>query len=176
MKNWWLWIVGAVILMRAATRKKDDMRISKNFRLQEFVTEADLAKGVDFNTLENIYQLVTQVLQPMRDRVGFPIKVTSAYRDPARNAAIGGVADSQHIYGMAADIQPIPNTLENYRSMWSAIRLGPYDQLIWENAKYDTQRPSHLHVSHVGAPKSKYITNRYNRYELFNGQYRKLNA
>lgn len=176
MKNWWLWIIGAVILLRQATRKKDDMIISKNFRLQEFITDADLEKGVDFNTLENIYQLVTKVLQPARDRVGFPIRVTNGYRSPARNAAIGGVPDSQHIYGMAADIQPVPNTLENHQRLWDAIRQGPYDQLIWENAKFGTQRPSHLHVSHVGAPKSKYITNRYARYELFNGQYRKLNA
>lgn len=176
MKNWWLWIVGALILIRQSTRKKDDMRISKNFRLQEFVSEADLAAGLDFNTLENIYDLVTKVLQPVRDKVNFPIKVSSGYRNPTRNAAIGGVPDSQHVYGMAADIQPIPNTLENYQKMWDAIRLGPYDQIIWENAKYGTQRPSHLHVSHVGVPRSKYLTNRYKRLELFNGQYRYLNA
>ena len=175
MKNWWLWILGAVILLRSGTRKKDDMRISKNFRLQEFVRPQDLEAGLDYDVLDNIYELVTKVLQPVRDRVGFPIKITSAYRPPSWNASIGGVADSQHIYGMAADIQPITNTLENHQKLWRAIRLGPYDQIIWENAKFDTQRPSHLHVSHVGKPKSKYITNRYKRLQLFNGQYNYLN-
>lgn len=176
MKNWWLWIIGAVVLMRAATRKKDDMKISKNFNLQEFVSSEDLANGISYDVLENIYDLVTQVLQPARDRVGFPIKVTNAYRDAAKNAAVGGVTDSQHIYGMAADIQPVPATLDNYKKLWSALRLGPYDQLIWENAKFETQKPSHIHVANVGKPKSKYLTNRYSRYELYQGQYRNLYA
>ena len=43
-------------------------------------------------------------LQQLRDRIGKPISITSGYRCPAHNAAVGGAAGSQHLLGKAADI------------------------------------------------------------------------
>ena len=48
--------------------------------------------------------LVEQLLDPIRRRYGAPIIVTSGYRSPALNTAVGGVANSHHIVGCAADI------------------------------------------------------------------------
>ena len=48
--------------------------------------------------------LVEQLLDPIRRRYGAPIIVTSGFRCPALNTAVGGVANSHHILGCAADI------------------------------------------------------------------------
>ena len=48
--------------------------------------------------------LVEQLLDPIRRRYGAPIIVTSGYRCPALNTAVGGVANSHHIVGCAVDI------------------------------------------------------------------------
>jgi zinc D-Ala-D-Ala carboxypeptidase len=46
-------------------------------------------------------------LEILRNRLGMPIHVIDAYRDPAHNKAVGGAADSWHLYGLAADIPGI---------------------------------------------------------------------
>ena len=48
--------------------------------------------------------LVEQLLDPIRRRYGAPIIVTSGFRCPVLNTAVGGVANSHHIIGCAADI------------------------------------------------------------------------
>lgn len=45
-------------------------------------------------------------LQVLRDRVGFPLFVRSAYRAPDYNAAVGGAKGSTHMFGMGIDYQP----------------------------------------------------------------------
>ena len=52
--------------------------------------------------------LVEQLLDPIRRRYGAPIIVTSGFRCPALNTAVGGVANSHHIIGCAADIVAPP--------------------------------------------------------------------
>ena len=60
--------------------------------------------------------LVEQLLDPIRRRYGAPIIVTSGYRCPALNTAVGGVANSHHIVGCAADIvgRKTPSNLPLY--------------------------------------------------------------
>ena len=43
-------------------------------------------------------------LEELRCRVGKPLRITSGYRCPTHNAAVGGVAKSQHVLGTAADV------------------------------------------------------------------------
>lgn len=45
-------------------------------------------------------------LNEIRKAYGKPIVVNSGYRSPAHNAAVGGVKNSMHVLGMAADIRP----------------------------------------------------------------------
>jgi uncharacterized protein YcbK (DUF882 family) len=48
--------------------------------------------------------LLISVLQIIRDHVKLPIVVNSGYRCPEHNKRVGGVDNSQHIFGKAADI------------------------------------------------------------------------
>jgi len=76
--------------------------ISANFSWHEFnchdgTPVPDIYKG-------NIVKLVGDVLQPLRDALGLPIKVNSGYRTPEYNKDCGGVENSQHLLARAADI------------------------------------------------------------------------
>lgn len=69
----------------------------------------EVAKGykIDEITLSvknNLISLVKNVLQPAREKLAEPIHITSGYRNPAHNKAVGGATNSQHLYGEAADI------------------------------------------------------------------------
>lgn len=84
-------------------------KISKNFSWEEF-TASDTAKRLgipnaitDWDVRNNVIALVENVLQPLRDAYGKPIKINSGYRCPELNKKVGGVATSQHMKGQAAD-------------------------------------------------------------------------
>jgi zinc D-Ala-D-Ala carboxypeptidase len=70
------------------------MKLSNNFSLSEFTSSPTADRlGID-NTpdkeaTDNLQELVTFVLQPLRDRFG-PITISSGYRSPELNKAIGG--------------------------------------------------------------------------------------
>ena len=74
----------------------------------------------------NLEALVEQVLEPARLRLGLPIVVNSGYRCNVHNAAVGGVANSQHMRGEAADIR-----CKDLRKLEDILtEMGKYDQLI----------------------------------------------
>lgn len=89
-------------------------------------------------------RLVNNVLDPLREAWGAPIIVTSGYRSPKLNKAVGGAANSQHCYGQAADIRTVSDLPEDNRRLRDLlIKLNlPYDQLI------DEFGCNWLHVSH----------------------------
>lgn len=85
------------------------MKLSNNFELREF-TESDTAtrKGIynypgvdERKALDN---LVTNLLQPLRDLYGKKMIINSGYRCPELNKEVGGVPASQHVKGEAADV------------------------------------------------------------------------
>lgn len=85
------------------------MRISKNFTFAEF-TASETAKKmgilnqiIDWEVRDNVIALVENLLQPLRDAWGKPIRINSGYRCPALNEKVGGVPTSQHVRGQAAD-------------------------------------------------------------------------
>ena len=49
-------------------------------------------------------QRLMDVLDAMREEIGAPLTLSSAYRCPAHNAEVGGVPNSQHVQGCAADV------------------------------------------------------------------------
>lgn len=55
----------------------------------------------------NVVMELVELLNHIRELYGKPIVVTSGYRSPAHNKKVGGVSNSQHIYGRAADIKPL---------------------------------------------------------------------
>lgn len=78
------------------------MRLSKNFTQREFKSKDGAVMPED--VLNNIQELACN-LQTLRDFLGEPIKVTSGWRSPSHNEAIGGVKNSQHVLGKASDLQ-----------------------------------------------------------------------
>lgn len=86
------------------------MRLSKNFTYDELVYSATAERlGLD-NTpnekeVEKLRRLANEVLQPIRDKWGSPIIVTSGFRSEKVNKAVGGVSSSQHRLGEAADLK-----------------------------------------------------------------------
>lgn len=86
------------------------MRISKNFSYDEMVYSATAERLKLDNTPNekekaNLVRLVLEILQPVRDKWGRPIVVTSGFRSEAVNKAVGGARNSQHRLGEAADIK-----------------------------------------------------------------------
>jgi len=77
------------------------MKLTNNFTKSEF--DCKSGEEMPLEVLENVKLLAIQ-LQKIRDYVGKPIRINSAYRSEAHNEAIGGVKTSQHILGKAADI------------------------------------------------------------------------
>lgn len=83
---------------------------------------------------DNLIYLVQKVLEPARLKLGEPIRITSGYRSPEVNAAVGGVQNSYHKYGLAADIH-VPST--NYLNrLVKILRQNEYvDKCIIEHSR-----------------------------------------
>lgn len=65
----------------------------------------DATRIPDSVTIVNNMIALARELQKARDQIGRPFIINSWYRPPAINQAVGGVSNSQHLYGKAADIQ-----------------------------------------------------------------------
>lgn len=93
-------------------------------------------EGIDNTPGEEVKKslilLVDNVLDPLREWYGKPITVNSGYRCPRLNEAVGGVEDSQHVRGEAADIDT-GNVVENRRLFEHVRDQLEFDQLIWES-------------------------------------------
>ena len=112
------------------------MKLSKNFELDEFtLSQTAVRNGIEntpnSDVIKNIIILCVNVLQPLRNKLGEPIVITSGYRSEKLNRIIGGADDSQHCKGEAADIiVPGMQACELYAFILkSNIK---YDQVILE--------------------------------------------
>jgi hypothetical protein len=132
-------------------------RISKNFTLDELTASATAkqmhiinAPGVD--EVCNLCALVHHVLQPLRDAMGESIKIGSGYRCPQLNKAVGGVSNSQHIKGEAADLCIDGDKLKGKRWFDWIKSHCDFDQLIMEHNSKGTYW---VHVSYRADGKNR---------------------
>lgn len=95
------------------------------------------------NLKNNVASLIDYVLDPLREAWGRPLIVSSGYRCPALNKAVGGSATSHHMRGMAADITT-GNKADNRKLFQLILDLKlPFTQLIdekgfsWVHVSYD---------------------------------------
>ena len=80
--------------------------------------------------VENLNRLAITILDPVRKVFGKPIKVSSGFRSTLLNTAVGGVNNSQHLQGLAADLRV--SDLKGLKQ--AVIESGvPFDQLIEES-------------------------------------------
>lgn len=107
-----------------------------NFSISELV-HSDTANKFRINNtpnliaLDNMLELIFYVLQPLRDKLGKPIIITSGYRCPRLNQAVGGVKNSQHLEGKAVDI--VVNGMSPNDLIAFILKSGiEFDQLINE--------------------------------------------
>ena len=130
------------------------MRLSKNFSYEE-LTHSNVAerKGLknrprtkeeEKRVIENLKALCMEVLQPLRDFLGKPVVISSGYRCAELNKAVGGVRNSQHMKGEAADIH-VENTEHLLKIMHFIMDETDFDQVIWERNRAGTQW---VHVSY----------------------------
>lgn len=113
----------------------------KHFTLNE-LTKSDTAKkfGIDNSpdtlAVSNLDDLVVNVLDPLRKAWGAPIRVGSGYRCKELNKKVGGVKNSQHILGQAADIVPVDRSkIDRFISFvkeW--CKTNEFDQCIIEKS------------------------------------------
>lgn len=118
--------------------------------------------------IENLRNLCTIVLEPLRKHFNEPILINSGYRCPALNKAVGGVLNSQHLTGQAADIRIpyLPGThtqdLDTACKWYDYIMSHDFDQLIWEQSipkpTPNTPHPPPIYWIHVSwAPICRHI-------------------
>lgn len=80
-----------------------------NFKMSELIysdtaVRHNINNMPDINSLDCMLDLIYNVLQPLREKLGKPVIVTSGYRNSEVNKLVGGKRNSQHLNGQAADI------------------------------------------------------------------------
>ena len=126
-----------------------DIWLSPHFRLSEFTRSGAalrlrLENKPTPEAIDNLRLLCQHVLEPLRRRFGV-IRVTSGYRSPALNKAVGGATHSQHLTGQAADIHAGGRESLHRMEQYAAEHL-PFDQIIEEHRRRDGAR--WLHISY----------------------------
>ena len=127
------------------------VQITKHFTLEELCASSTAkARGIQNKpTVQQIVALVyltCYVLEPLREAMNEPIPISSGFRCEQLNRAVGGVANSQHIKGQAADLC-IGGDIEKGKWWFNYIKNNlKFDQLIWEHSKSGTYW---VHVSFV---------------------------
>ena len=110
-------------------------QLSANFTLRE-LTKSDTADRLDIDNtpneeqIESLRLLCENILQPVRDHFGKPVKINSGFRCPALNQATGGSATSDHCKGQACDFE-IDGVSNPELAEWIESNLK-YTQLILE--------------------------------------------
>ena len=118
----------------------------KHFTISELLKSDTALKnklwnGAPKEAEENLRALVDEVLDPLREAYGRPIRVNSGYRCPRLNTLVGGTPNSQHMRGEAADIQPV---------VGNEADLPELARILIENGKFDQLilYPAFIHVSY----------------------------
>lgn len=133
------------------------MQITEHFTLEELIVSEVAARRGLSNTprgpaRDNLVRLCSEILEPLRAGILKPIVVTSGYRSPEVNAAVGGAQGSDHCAGMAADI-----IVPGMRPIDVCQRIVamdlPYKQVIHEFGRW-----CHVSIGAAKAPKRETLT------------------
>ena len=119
------------------------MKLSETYDLKDFLKSYTADKegfseqySPPDDVVKNLKKLVDNIIQPLSDKLLHgKIKITSGYRCRRLNDHVGGKPTSQHMNGMAADIQFYFGSVMINIDIIDAVKdLNlEYDQMIWEN-------------------------------------------
>lgn len=130
------------------------MKLSKNFTLRELTkTNTGIPNNPSEIEIERLRILCEKVLQPLRDKLGYPIIVNSGYRSPLVNKAVGGATGSQHVRAEAVDITA--GSRERNKALFEILKTMEKDQLIdernysWIHVSYTVCRPNRNQILHL---------------------------
>ena len=130
------------------------MNLSPNFTLEEFIeSQTAIRRGLNNQPSAAMIEKLkatAEKMEQVRDLLGVPITINSAYRSPSVNRAIGGAATSQHCKGEAVDfVAPRFGTPKQICRAIIASNIV-YDQLIFEG--------SWVHISFADKPRRSNLT------------------
>lgn len=112
------------------------MKLAPNFTLEELTATSfpRLQSTPTRTELVRLTYLAATILQPLRDALGSPVHINSGFRSSALNAHVGGVANSRHLLGLAADIAVRDES--QARRMFEILRTIPQvDTCLFERSK-----------------------------------------
>ena len=126
------------------------MKLSEHFTLAEMTrTSTGLPNVPPESALPLVRELCEKVLEPVRDKWG-PLRITSGYRSPAVNSAVGGSATSSHVWSedsVACDFQSIQARLEDVFEWLRLESSLDFDQAILEYGRLpDSTRDDCIHI------------------------------
>ena len=122
----------------------NDVRLSPHYLLREFLNLGKHPENIPtMQAVANLTYGCHQLLEPARLIVG-PIIITSGFRSEAVNRKVGGVRNSQHLVGQAADIRPL--NPQQFQSLVDFLKSWEYtDQLLtgqgWLHVSWSPFRP-----------------------------------
>lgn len=113
------------------------------FRPSEFFLSSTADKlGIsnfpdDPEVINNLLNLLNNILVPVRKRINMPIIISSGYRCPKLNTAVGGAANSYHMFGRAVDIYCANNkTLDDAIVAVNTANLKAHRPVLKEFIRY----------------------------------------
>ena len=127
------------------------MKISDHISMKEAL-RSNTAQRLGIDNMPDNDTLVTMqitaqhIFEPLRNHFNEPIYISSFYRSPELNKAIGGSAKSQHCKGEAIDIDDVYSKASNADFFNYIKDKLEFDQLIWEFG--DNENPAWVHVSY----------------------------
>jgi len=126
-------------------------KLSEHFTLDELTTsqtaiQRNIKNSPNKKELANLRRLCRTILEPFRALVG-PLHVSSGFRSEALNRITGGVPNSQHRLGQAADLLPIKTELKTAYLKLCDSKIS-FDQAIFEFGRW-------IHVSWAQKPRGQ---------------------
>lgn len=126
-----------------------------HFTLNELTKSATAKRLKIDNTptekvLKNLVELIDKVLEPLRKAYGKPIIVTSGYRCPKLNKAVGGSATSQHVLGQAADIRSVSDDPKENKVIFDTAKRLIEEGKIKVGQLIDEYSYNWVHISTPG--------------------------
>jgi hypothetical protein len=127
--------------------------MGKWFTIKELCVSASYPKFIEIpEEGTSIYKNLTYTIERLdniREKWGSPIIVTSGYRPPALNNAVGGSKTSAHVVGLAADIHPQKGDIVQLAALIASIPMD-FDQLILERCSVKNNEIVGCQWLHIG--------------------------